>query len=508
MSAHARERTKNPPAPVLPALSQRKSAFGDSAGLTDPRQESPAAPPAVGEVLRSPGQPLDGETRGLMESRFGHDFGRVRVHADAQAAGSAREMRAAAYTVGEDVAFQAGRYRPDTAAGRGLLAHELTHVVQQEGARAELAQHSPGLTLGRPGDSSEREADRNAEALMTGGGPAPALKASRGAAVPALQRAGDEEWNKNYGKHKSFLQKPFEEFKKGLGDIRATTAGGLSENKGRPFDAQKGAGTPAAPEITFEVLKEIYTGLKADVASDKDKETKAKNYLENVNKAFKIMKIDTVEAQALYLAHAFVESDQFRQFTETQGSVNKGAQKWEEDPAKIKLDTKDLKARYEKMTSVNPGGNYEFIGRGPIQVTHRHEYVEVIAMLEKAADQYKAEADKGDAKAKEYSELARKAAREIKANPAKAADPQYTFLVSAAYMKKFGSDVRAAQVKTGAAWTGTDAASGWVAGGKQKEGSPQAKALVEKANAYAKIYPVLLREANKKSAAARTRSGG
>src|SRR6185436_14775826 len=134
---------------------------------------------------------------------------------------------------------------------------------------------------------------------------------------------------------KSFLQKPFDEFKAGLGEVKATTQGGLTENKGRPLSERpKGTptGTPAAPEISFDVLKEIYDGLANDIAKDKAKdekdtikETKAKGYLDHLNKAFKIMKIDTVEAQAVYLSHAFIESDQFRQFTETQGSINEGA---------------------------------------------------------------------------------------------------------------------------------------------------------------------------------------
>jgi outer membrane protein OmpA-like peptidoglycan-associated protein len=88
-------------------------------------------PSIVHEVLRSPGQPLDVETRAFMEPRFGHDFSQVRVHTDAQAAESARTVNALAYTVGRDVVFGAGHYSPRTMTGQQLLAHELTHVVQQ-----------------------------------------------------------------------------------------------------------------------------------------------------------------------------------------------------------------------------------------------------------------------------------------------------------------------------------------------------------------------------------------
>jgi hypothetical protein len=89
------------------------------------------APPIVHEVLRSPGRPLDDATRGFMESRFNHDFSGVRVHNDERAAESARAVNALAYTVGNHVAFGAGQYAPGTILGRKMLAHELSHVVQQ-----------------------------------------------------------------------------------------------------------------------------------------------------------------------------------------------------------------------------------------------------------------------------------------------------------------------------------------------------------------------------------------
>src|SRR5205823_4289951 len=90
-------------------------------------------PPIVHEVINAPGQPLDSATRAFMEPRFGHDFSGVRVHANSRAAASARAVNALAYTVGRDVVFGVGRYEPTTSAGRRLLAHELTHVVQQSG---------------------------------------------------------------------------------------------------------------------------------------------------------------------------------------------------------------------------------------------------------------------------------------------------------------------------------------------------------------------------------------
>lgn len=93
---------------------------------------SPAdVPPIVHEVLNSPGQPLDPETRTFMESRFGYDFSQVRIHTDAKAVESAQAVDSLAYTVRQNIAFGAGQYAPKTANGQQLLAHELVHVMQQ-----------------------------------------------------------------------------------------------------------------------------------------------------------------------------------------------------------------------------------------------------------------------------------------------------------------------------------------------------------------------------------------
>jgi len=100
-------------------------------------KEAPGAVPAVSptmenhiSALRGGGQPLPESVRAFFEPRFGYDFSQVRVHTDGQAAESARAVNARAYTLGRDVVFGAGEYAPDSAAGKSLLAHELTHVVQ------------------------------------------------------------------------------------------------------------------------------------------------------------------------------------------------------------------------------------------------------------------------------------------------------------------------------------------------------------------------------------------
>jgi hypothetical protein len=99
-----------------------------------------ATPPIIQEVLAAPGQPLDPAARGFMERRFGYDFGQVRVHANTQAAESARAVNALAYTVGRNLVFGAGQYRPNTSVGQRLLAHELVHIVQQGASTTTLPQ--------------------------------------------------------------------------------------------------------------------------------------------------------------------------------------------------------------------------------------------------------------------------------------------------------------------------------------------------------------------------------
>jgi hypothetical protein len=104
----------------------------------------PARAPNVMSVLSSPGHPLDSRTREFMESRFGFDFGRVRIHTDARAAESARALNAQAYTTGSDIVFASSRYQPSTTSGRFLLAHELTHVVQDSGnGSARMIRRTP-----------------------------------------------------------------------------------------------------------------------------------------------------------------------------------------------------------------------------------------------------------------------------------------------------------------------------------------------------------------------------
>ncbi len=131
----------------------------------------PAGPEPVG------GHPLEPEVRQFMEQRFGQDFSRVRVHSDP----AATQLGAKAYTVGEQIVFDPGEYRPESEPGRYTLAHELAHVVQQRRGGGA----APGFAVGH---SLDRSADEAAAEVVRGtGGPVPVA----GASAPGLARQAD-----------------------------------------------------------------------------------------------------------------------------------------------------------------------------------------------------------------------------------------------------------------------------------------------------------------------------
>ncbi|NMG11603.1 DUF4157 domain-containing protein [Brasilonema sp. UFV-L1] len=210
-ASHSQTQTKPKSSftPVKSGLLQRKCSCGGSAGLTGEctgcqknrltvqrreknQGEVSQVPPIVHEVLREPGQPLDRETRGFMESRFGQklkqvrspkagsgiiypqltisqpgdtleaeadqvagavmsqesettltesplpDFSSVRVHNNTKAASAASSIHAEAFTLGNHIIFAEGRYQTDTNQGRHLLAHELTHYIQQQATKPQI----------------------------------------------------------------------------------------------------------------------------------------------------------------------------------------------------------------------------------------------------------------------------------------------------------------------------------------------------------------------------------
>ncbi len=169
------------PTPAIPALSRKCACGGDAKEECAEcrenrlaRQSNSAsadgagseAPPIVEDVLATPGQPLAESARRTLEPGFGHDLSGVRVHDDSKASESASAVSALAYTVGNHVVFGAGQYSPGTDDGNRLLAHELTHTIQQTGGMPkrpswdDVTPVRTGDEVSRPEDSSQLEYER------------------------------------------------------------------------------------------------------------------------------------------------------------------------------------------------------------------------------------------------------------------------------------------------------------------------------------------------------------
>ncbi len=186
-SARAADATARPHAPA-PARAPAAPAPQEQAEQADIAALSRAgAPAAVRNALRGPGQALDPATLPYMEPRFGQDLSAVRLHTGGAARAGAAAVSARAFTSGEDIVLGAGEHAPHTAQGRHLIAHELTHVLQQRGGAR------PAGAMSAPGDAFEREADAVADKVASGRdvGPLPDSlrpKAGAGAGAPSLMR--------------------------------------------------------------------------------------------------------------------------------------------------------------------------------------------------------------------------------------------------------------------------------------------------------------------------------
>ena len=114
------------------------------------------------DAQRGRGRELDTDARSGLETAMGEDFSDVRIHDDAEAHDLSTSVSAEAFTTGSDVFFQSGKYDPASSEGKKLLAHELTHVVQQRGATPTTE-----MTVSDPGDASEVEASAVAERVSS-----------------------------------------------------------------------------------------------------------------------------------------------------------------------------------------------------------------------------------------------------------------------------------------------------------------------------------------------------
>ena len=281
---------------------------------------------------------------------------------------------------------------------------------------------------------------------------------------PAATAPAATQWGRAYGTRKSYFGQTYETYKAAIPKLTP---------------ASKTAGTARSGGLTRAQLFHVFTDLAGDAAADAEVMKKAERYLSELNKAFDLMGIDTLEAQAAFLAHAFVESDQFRRLTE----ATAGQQRYQEYPAQAeRLDVGGLEKLYKPGTknrrTIDPIGDWSFIGRGPLQVTHRANYVQTLAYLEKQA-----EAEEAAGKADRAARL-RETVDAVKADPKQASNPRHTFLFSAAYMRMAGGDVRSAK-KSAKTFGGKGSESVWMTGG---HADPQA---TKKAAAWSRALETL-----------------
>ena len=177
-------------AAVFRMLEQARQQQGAGCG----HQQTASAPvqrSAVHDVLSSPGQPLDVPLKEEMEARLGADFSRVRVHTDDAARASAAEVGARAYTSGNHVVIGGG------GAGKHILAHELTHVIQQRQVPVAGTDNGAGLSVSDPSDYLEREAEATARQVTSGAGPTEVAR--RDAAKDAASAATPVQRTLEYG---------------------------------------------------------------------------------------------------------------------------------------------------------------------------------------------------------------------------------------------------------------------------------------------------------------------
>jgi len=165
-------------------------------------------PPIVHEVLRSPGQSLDVDTRTSMEGLFGHNFGKVRVYSDAKAAESSQAINALAYTVGQRIVFGEGSYAPKTRDGSRLLAHELTHTIQQDTETIRpIVPSKPSSSMKADGDGFEAakvDAGKNLHEKITHGRMSRVSRQEKSATTTSsfnlfsfLEQIGNPQYNKD-----------------------------------------------------------------------------------------------------------------------------------------------------------------------------------------------------------------------------------------------------------------------------------------------------------------------
>lgn len=179
----------------LPPLAALQRQIGNRAVARLLAQRSGEAPAELDDETaarinraRGGGQPLDSAIGSELGAAFGQDLSGVRVHTSPEADSLSRALSARAFTTGRDIFFRSGAYEPHSTSGRQLIAHEVTHVVQQGMGAVPSAERT---TVNPPGDVFEQEADAAAAALT--GGPTSIQPQSQEEEEERVQRQTEEE---------------------------------------------------------------------------------------------------------------------------------------------------------------------------------------------------------------------------------------------------------------------------------------------------------------------------
>jgi hypothetical protein len=156
-----------------PSFVQRDAMSEDEEQMpVQPLSDSSTAPSSetsVSSRIQSKlggGQELDAGARDFLEPRFGHSFENVRIHADGEANALSKDLGARAFTTGQDIFFRSGEYQPGSSGGQQLLAHELTHTIQQARGPVDGVSRGDGVKVSDPNDGFEREAENNAHTVI------------------------------------------------------------------------------------------------------------------------------------------------------------------------------------------------------------------------------------------------------------------------------------------------------------------------------------------------------
>lgn len=273
--------------PVIAPSSPDRSIQLQTATMSAPAPETSNDPLAA----QAPGKPLDKRPRQLMESRFGRDFSDVRIHTEDRAADSAEKLNANAFTSGRDIYFGRGQYQPESSAGQHLLAHELTHTVQQADGRVpdtKLSPHDSEPSV----DPLEQEADRVADAVMTGVAPAVSLASESAISAPtgrSIQRQPTDPFagksydlktnegvlNMAYDFHRQFIQEWSSAPKESKEATKAGRAMAIyTDHFLKKF--RKAAEAGVTPSL---LVQEVMAGVNRSYAAS-ETETESKQYMD------------------------------------------------------------------------------------------------------------------------------------------------------------------------------------------------------------------------------------